>query len=224
MDKREYYKDPVVAGGYEAARFESPAGRLAHQAEVDALKRLFLPQERLLELACGTGRLLRSLRQEGWSVAGVDQSLPMLTAGFPSGLVDVRVGDVFDLPFPDGSFDGAYNFRFTNHYPDLRPLFSECRRVLRAGGHLVFDSMRWSPLLWDFKAWGGRNHPVCDRQVRAWLAESGFVVEEVRPLFPLSPYLLGSLPCSAARLILASGSLIPQRMQAVALWHARKTR
>ena len=222
MDKKAYYRDASVAAGYEAESFSAPAGRLTHEAELAVLRASFASGDRLLELACGTGRLLRALRQDGRSVAGVDQSPEMLRAGFPEGLVDLHVADVSSLPFPNASFDGAYSFRFTNHYADLRPLFKECRRVLRAGGRLVFDTMRWSPLLWDSPRWGGRNYPVGDRQVEAWLREAGHEVEKRGSLFPVGPYILGGLPLAAARPIMTLGSVLPHWTQAVGIWHARK--
>lgn len=223
MDKREYYKSAAVARDYEALRIATPSGRLTQEAEVSFLKSAFRRDQRLLELACGTGRLLRALRQEGWQVAGVDGSAAMLEAGPEGKLADVFVGDVFDLPFPEASFDGAYCLRFTNHYGDLRPFFSQCRRVLRPGACLVFDSMRWSPLLWESRRWGGANHPVSDVQVRAWLAEAGFAVESVAPLFPIGPYLLSALPLTAARMMFALTSRLPASLQAIAVWRARRT-
>ena len=222
MDKRRYYKDPSVAGAYEDTRFATAAGRMTHERELDAARAAFAPGEKLLELACGTGRLLRALRAEGRAVIGVDQSAAMLEAGAPGGLADVHVGDVFALPFPDGAFDGAYCFRFTNHYADLSGFLRECSRVLRPGGRLVFDTMSWSPLLWDSERWGGRNHPVSSGRVRAWLTQAGFAVEEERPLFPIGPYLLGRLPLPLARAALACGALLPAGFSAVTAWRARR--
>lgn len=222
MDKRRYYEEPRVAEGYEASRFGTPSGRRTHEVEMAALKSLFTRGEKIVELACGTGRLLRALRAHGHEVSGIDRSPAMLSAGSAGPLLDVQVGDVFRLPFPDSSFDAAYCMRFTNHHPDLRGFFSECRRILRGGGRLVFDSMRWSPLLWDSDLWGGRNHPVSDRRVRGWLGETGFTVEEVRPLFPIGPYLLGRLPLPLTDAILAARGIIPAGVQAVAVWHVRR--
>ncbi|MDD5627721.1 MAG: hypothetical protein PHU21_01560, partial [Elusimicrobia bacterium] len=70
MDKRAYYRDPQVALRYEAARFGSPAGRLTQESELAALRGAFRPRDKIVELACGTGRLLRALRAEGWDVWG----------------------------------------------------------------------------------------------------------------------------------------------------------
>lgn len=222
MDKRAFYRDPETARRYEAVRFGTPAGRLTQELELAALRRAFRPEDKVVELACGTGRLLRALRSEGRDVWGVDQSREMLAAGGEEMRDRVAVADAFELSLPEAPFDGAYCLRFTNHFADLSGFFRSCARILRPGGRLVFDSMRWSLLAWDCAALGGRNHCPGDRRVSAWLAEAGFAVERVEPLFPVGPYLIGRLPLALARLLLRSRDLLPARLQAVALWHARK--
>jgi ubiquinone/menaquinone biosynthesis C-methylase UbiE len=222
MDKRAFYRNPKVARRYEEVRFGSPAGRLTQELELSALRRAFRPDAKVVELACGTGRLLRALLAEGRDVWGMDQSPEMLAAGGEGLRGRSSVGDAFDPPLPEASFDGAYCLRFTNHFADLSGFFRSCARILRPGGRLVFDSMRWSLLAWDCAALGGRNHCPGDARVAQWLAQAGFAVESVEPLFPVGPYLIGRLPLALARILLRSRDLLPGRLQAVALWHARK--
>jgi SAM-dependent methyltransferase len=52
---------------------------------------------------------------------------------------EVRHASIFDLPFENETFDGAYNLGVVEHFePDeLKRAFSELRRVLRPGGKLV---------------------------------------------------------------------------------------
>jgi SAM-dependent methyltransferase len=47
------------------------------------------------------------------------------------------VADVQSLPFPDGAFDAVKATEILEHVPDPAAALAECRRVLRAGGHLV---------------------------------------------------------------------------------------
>lgn len=224
IEKHRYYRQDDVAGNYDSLRFKSAAGLLTHEKELAALKARFTAREKLLELGCGTGRLLKALNGQGWDVSGMDQSTVMLRAGGLEPGPRVLVGDVRRIPLPDASLDGAYTFRMTNHLPDLRPLFAECARVLRPGGHLVFDTMRWSVLRGDWARWGGRNYPVRDKQTRAWLARAGLRVESVESLFPLGPYLMARLPAPAARWLLRTGGPVPAAWHAVAVWHVRKPR
>ena len=223
MDKRAFYQQPSTALGYDRIRFGSASGYFVHQIEVDTLKSMLPREGQIMELACGTARLLKNLRVEGWSVKGIDQSPRMLeTSGLGPDVV--TVGDVFELPVPDASLDAAYSLRFTNHYKDLTLFFHECHRVLKPGGHLVFDSMRWSPLIWNKVAPGGRNFFLSDRGVRLLMDDAGFRIEETRPLFPLSPYILAQLPLWFTRAACALGRSVPGRLFPIVIWHARRTR
>jgi SAM-dependent methyltransferase len=218
MDKEKYYQSYDVASVYDRMRFNSRAGAWTHQAETQWIRNAFSSSSRLIELACGTGRLLKAIAAAGYAVTGVDQSAEMLAAGDLTPAQAV-VGDVRHLPFPDASFDGAYTFRFTNHVPNLEPTFREAFRVLRPGGGFLFDTMRWSPLLWDSPSLGGRNYPVADRDIRRLLETTGFDLVESRPLFPIGPYLLSRLPAVVAR---TASRFWPGPWFAVKVWHARK--
>jgi SAM-dependent methyltransferase len=220
VEKKGYYRRAEVAQSYDAIRFKSAAGQFAHEAEMAAIKDSFAPDEKLIELGCGTARLLKALVGQGWDVLALDQSEAMLRAGGLEPGPRVLLADVSRIPLPAGAVDGAFSFRMTNHFPDLRPLFSECRRILRPGGRFVFDTMRWSALQVDWLHQGGRNFPVSDRQTAAWLKETGFEVERVEPLFPVGPYLLSGMPLPLAKWLMAT-SFWPGSLYAVAVWHVR---
>jgi SAM-dependent methyltransferase len=222
VDKNAFYRQGGVARDYDPVRFGSAAGLLTHEREVAALKTCFSGREKLLELGCGTGRLLKALRVEGWDVMGLDQSAAMLAAGGLRPGPTILVADVGSIPLADATLDGAYTFRMTNHLPDLRPMLRECRRVLRPGGRLVFDTMRWSFLKGDWRRWGGRNHTVCDETVGTWLEQAGLELEAVSALFPASPYLIARLPGPVARWLLETGAGLGESRHAVALWRARR--
>ena len=54
--------------------------------------------------------------------------------------LDVVEGSATDLPFDDASFDVAYSFKVLAHVPDLDRALAEMARVVRPGGHIVFDA------------------------------------------------------------------------------------
>lgn len=60
---------------------------------------------------------------------------------------EVRVGDICDIPFPDAHFDGIWNLGVMEHfYPDtMKSAFSEMRRTLKPGAHLI---VLW-PSVWN---------------------------------------------------------------------------
>jgi len=221
VEKKGYYRRDDVAGSYDEIRFSSEGGRMTHEREIAVIKDSFKPGERVLEIGCGTARLLKALNAQGWDVMGMDQSVAMLRAGGLEPGPKVLVGDVRQIPLPDASVDGIYTFRMTNHFADLRPVFAECKRVLKPGGKLLFDTMRWSFLIRDWAIWGGMNFPVSDETIRAWLAETGLELEKYRPLFPVGPYLIGRMPAFLGKLLMRAGNW-PASKHAVAYWRVRK--
>jgi ArsR family transcriptional regulator len=97
----------------------------------------------LLDLGTGTGRMLELFAPGVERAVGIDLSREMLAvarvnlerAGLPH--CEVRQGDIYQLPFPGGSFDAVILHQVL-HYVD-RPTvaIAEAARVLRPGGRLV---------------------------------------------------------------------------------------
>jgi len=92
---------------------------------------------RVLEVGGGPGELSARIAMElGCEVVMLDVAPRMAELARGRG-VDARVGDVQELPFPDGSFDCAVAAWMLFHVPDLDRGLSELARVLRPGGRLV---------------------------------------------------------------------------------------
>ena len=98
------------------------------------------PGELVLDAGCGTGRNLAAIARTGASVVGIDFSPRMLDLardshpGVPLALADLRAR----LPFVDGAFDAVLCTLVGEHLSGLGAALSELRRVLGAGGRLVF--------------------------------------------------------------------------------------
>ena len=105
----------------------------------------------ILDVGCGTGRLLRSaqVRFPGATLYGVDAALEMVRqaeALSPSGSgIRFQQATAEALPFPDRRFDLVFSTMTFHHWSDQRMGISEIRRVLALGG-------RW--LLADFMPTG----------------------------------------------------------------------
>jgi ubiquinone/menaquinone biosynthesis C-methylase UbiE len=95
----------------------------------------------LCDAGCGTGHLLRAVIDRvspPERVVGVDQTragIAQLALNVPS--AEGIVGDVFELPFEDGSFDVVLCTEVLEHVVRPRPLLAELARVCRTGGTLV---------------------------------------------------------------------------------------
>ncbi len=113
----------------------------------------------VLELGCGTGRLLAPLARDGIRILGIDRSEPMLAfahrrlrrAGSPANAALAR-GDIRHLPFRARSFDlvmAPYGMlQSLTRERDLRETLAEVARVIRRdalfGVDLVPDLPRWA--------------------------------------------------------------------------------
>ncbi|PCC70722.1 Ubiquinone/menaquinone biosynthesis C-methylase UbiE [Nannocystis exedens] len=103
---------------------------------------------RVLDVACGPGTLALLVAPAVAQVAALDFAAAMIDrlreraerAGL---VVDARVGDGQDLPWPDASFDAAFSMFGLIFFPDPARGLRELHRVLRPGGRAVVGS--WSP-------------------------------------------------------------------------------
>ena len=122
---------------WPSRRYEDGCDRLA-------LRSLLPPMGlRLIEVGAGFGRLANEYA--GYiEVVLLDASEALLDAARLQTNGDSRVsvvlGDAYQLPFPDASFDAAVCIRVLHHFEDPRPAIYELARVLRPGGVLVIES------------------------------------------------------------------------------------
>lgn len=90
---------------------------------------------RLLDIACGSGFAAHLAAERQAKVSGLDAAETLVTIArtrTPSG--DFRVGDMFELPFADGSFDAATSFN--GIWKGCEGALKEAHRVLVPNGRL----------------------------------------------------------------------------------------
>jgi len=160
--------------------------------------------ESALDVGCGTGELLVKLARR-WPearLAGLDLSVDMLAqaAAKPS-LAEVELvqGSVYELPFPDGSFELVTNTLSSHFYRDFPAAAHELCRVTAPGGLLVMASLGNGPARLLPGALGRQTRlgatihrsPVEQRRL---LEAAGLVVERVEPLCPIAWLYLARRP------------------------------
>lgn len=133
-DLRRYYDD--FSASYDRGR-ESPYHRMIDDLEIE-IATPYARGARVLELGCGTGRLLMRLAELAEEAVGVDISEGMAAKPRARGL-DVRIGDICALPFDDDAFDLTCSFKVLAHVQDVKAAIREAARVTRPGGHLVLE-------------------------------------------------------------------------------------
>ena len=134
-------KRSEIAAAYDAAaegydeRHAADAPTRRRTAVVDGLQLAAVRgARRVLELGCGTGRLLAQV--EASARIGVDVSPQMLRRAAARGLAVARA-DAHALPFADGAFDGVIAGKGVFRYLDPDRAFAECARVLAPRGVLA---------------------------------------------------------------------------------------
>jgi ubiquinone/menaquinone biosynthesis C-methylase UbiE len=106
---------------------------------LDRLLARYLPARgdglRLLDLGCGTGHYMKSLREQGFEVAGVDASPAMLQhARTNNPGAEIHEADVATLPFANGRFDYVLCIEVLRYLSNPTPAIQEIARVLKPGG------------------------------------------------------------------------------------------
>jgi demethylmenaquinone methyltransferase/2-methoxy-6-polyprenyl-1,4-benzoquinol methylase len=99
-------------------------------------------EDRVLDLACGTGDLVAAAAVSARSVVGLDVTHRMLQLAAVKFGVDARgvsfvTGDMLALPFADERFDVVTTGYGLRNVPDLSQAVREIHRVLVPGGRLL---------------------------------------------------------------------------------------
>jgi ubiquinone/menaquinone biosynthesis C-methylase UbiE len=101
--------------------------------------------DRLLDVACGTGRHLAHLAGKAGAAVGLDYSMPLLERAKPllMGSALLIRGDMRALPFADASFSALTSFFTSFGYfhegGENQRTLGEMARVLQPGGRLLMD-------------------------------------------------------------------------------------
>ncbi|MBI4456229.1 MAG: class I SAM-dependent methyltransferase [Acidobacteria bacterium] len=91
---------------------------------------------RALELGCGDGVMLETLRQAGWSVFGMERTPAMAKVAHQTLELPIFVGGLEAL-LPEARFDLIIAFQALEHMRDPLAILKQCAILLKSGGMLI---------------------------------------------------------------------------------------
>jgi SAM-dependent methyltransferase len=219
----EFYQRVGTARGYFSQRYSGAAGAYVVRRELAIVSSLLPPKGRVLDVACGTGRL-GTVLGSSHALVGVDASEAMLEQARAGGRYEqLVVGDAFALPFADDSFDAAVALRLLFHFPEPISILRELSRVTRPGGVVVVETAGWSPragTAWDSARWGPRVFVHKADMIHNRLTASGLHLTQSVDAFLFSPYLYRRLPPFGVFLLERLESSLPTSLRCRTFWQA----
>jgi ubiquinone/menaquinone biosynthesis C-methylase UbiE len=138
------------AESYDELRFQTLAGQEIHNIELSILMKALSYVDKdstILEVGCGTGRLLIECLNCGYKIDGIDASSNMLDE-LRSKLtkygshVQLETGESAKLPYESNTYDFAYAIRLLNQTESKTYALStikEMLRIVRNGGYVLVE-------------------------------------------------------------------------------------
>jgi SAM-dependent methyltransferase len=114
---------------------------------------------RVLDVGCGSGALLRILRDGGWDAVGVETS-PEAVAEASKQNLEVSLGELPDMSFEHATFDAVIMKHSLEHTHDPAAVLREVAQILRPRGIAVIGVPNMASL--EARAFGS-----CWRQIDA---------------------------------------------------------
>jgi len=180
----------------ELERGKEQRGNLRTNLDFLARTDLLKPGDRILEIGCGIGTVVFELTKQGYDVRGIDISQVAIEYGRRKyDGIPLAVQPAEELVFEDGMFDAVLSFDLFEHIARIDRHIDEVRRVLKAGGHYLFQTPnKYSNATFETLAhkslkWR-RVHPSLHTpgQLRRRLMRHGFDVRFVR-MNPVNEYM-----------------------------------
>ena len=178
----------------------------ANATEWDRIRTLHIPEDQVegalldfvgpshvpayLDLGTGTGRILELVAPRAERAVGIDLNGEMLALARArvekASLrhVQVRRGDLFQLPYADQSFDLITVHQVLHYLEDPSAAVAEAARVLRPGGKLVIADFAPHALEFLREDHQHRRLGFADKEVGQWCKAAGLSLAATRALPP----------------------------------------
>jgi len=172
------------------------------RANLEFYKPFFEGRGNVLDVGCGRGEFLESMREAGVAARGIDLGEESVAQCRLKGL-EAQVADLFEFlaPQPDGEFDGIFCSQVVEHLPPerLAEMVRLCGSKMRRGGVIAIETPNPECLAifaTHFYLDPTHSRPVPHQLLAFYLEEAGFGGIEVHRLSPAEESIpeLASLP------------------------------
>lgn len=106
----------------------------SHLDKIDRLLDLE-PGDRVLEVGCGAGHLVKRLAERGIDIVGIDVNPNATEVAGTDRVIEMAAES---LDFPDDEFDAIVSVHAIEHIPELEAAAAEMARVLKPGGSALY--------------------------------------------------------------------------------------
>jgi len=156
MKKAENVVSDYNGYDYKKIFWEDADRKYEDMADRIAIRRL-LPKnmDEFVDIAGGYGRLAKEYLKRAKKVWIFDYSQTELNDAKKEfgKKVNTKQGDIYDIPFPDNTFDGMIMVRATHHFKKMDKVMKELHRILKPGGVLVIEVANKRTLPKMFRYW-----------------------------------------------------------------------
>ncbi|HTL82123.1 MAG TPA: class I SAM-dependent methyltransferase [Bacteroidia bacterium] len=146
------------------------------------------PKGSLLDIGCGTGEFLNTMKQAGWNTTGIEPSASARRMGIENYKLDVREEPDLDK-FQQHSFDVITMWHVMEHVPFLNERVAQLKRLLKQDGLLIVAVPNRTSHDADYykEFWAAYDVPrhlwhFRPEDMRALMQKGGFEVKEIKPM------------------------------------------
>jgi ubiquinone/menaquinone biosynthesis C-methylase UbiE len=174
---------------------------------LDFIEQTGLDEGRVMDLACGPGFLSKELKNNAPNLHIValdnsDESLRMARSNLSQTDVEIVNGSVYEIPFPNDSFDAVICKDSLHHFNDVIRAFQEIYRIVKPGGYIYINDLRRDLPLFlaeqargiisDVSNKGTKAYAVA--QLQYYSARAAYTMEEIEHILigiDIKPLFLG---------------------------------
>lgn len=131
----QLYLNKLYASGYHNSEEGAPdTGWADTEFLKPALEFLNRKQMDILDFGCGESKVPDILRNQGYSVTGIDVAPPVREQE------NRLTGNILDLELPRNKFDLVYSFQVFEHLPEPEPVLNELLSLTKPEGVLLIHT------------------------------------------------------------------------------------